>query len=60
MIRFEGVVHEHDDERALDGLDLTVDAGEFVLLLGRNGSGKTTLLRHTNALLVPDEGRVYV
>ena len=64
MIRFEDVVHEHGDGngdgRALDGLTLELDAGGFVLLLGRNGSGKTTLLRHTNALLLPDEGRVLV
>lgn len=60
MISFEEVVYEHDDERALDGVSLTFDAGEFVLLLGRNGSGKTTLLRHTNALLLPDDGRVSV
>jgi len=73
-IRVEDTVYRHgdgddndnDNERegadgnALDGVNLTVDAGEFVLLLGRNGSGKTTLLRHLNALLLPDEGRVYV
>jgi biotin transport system ATP-binding protein len=65
MIRVENVVYGHDDEnedteRALNGVGLTVDEGEFVLLLGRNGSGKTTLLRHLNALLLPDEGRVSV
>jgi len=65
MIRVENVVHSYDKrddgaERALDGVSLSVDDGEFVLLLGRNGSGKTTLLRHLNALLLPDEGRVLV
>lgn len=60
MISFEDVVHGYDDERALDGVSVTFDAGGFVLLLGRNGSGKTTLLRHMNALLLPDDGRVYV
>ena len=60
MIRFDNVVHAHEDERALNGVDLSLGAGEFILLLGRNGSGKTTFLRHTNALLIPDEGRVYV
>lgn len=62
MISFEGVVHRHEgsDGRALDGLTAEFDDRGFVLLLGRNGSGKTTLLRHTNALLLPDEGRVTV
>jgi len=60
MISFEGVVHGYDGERALDGVTLEVEGGEFVLVLGRNGSGKTTLLRHLNALLVPEEGRVVV
>ena len=65
MIRVENVVYGHDDEnedteRTLNGVNMTVDEGGFVLLLGRNGSGKTTLLRHLNALLLPDEGRVFV
>ncbi|MDZ7688163.1 MAG: ABC transporter ATP-binding protein [Halobacteriales archaeon] len=68
MIRVENVVYDHgdgkreedEDGRALDGVTLAVDKGEFALLLGRNGSGKTTLLRHLNALLLPDEGRVTV
>lgn len=65
MIRTEEVVYDHGDGgdkegRALDGVSLAVEEGEFVLLLGRNGSGKTTLLRHLNALLVPDKGRVLV
>ena len=64
MIRVEDVVYGHGDGdvegRALDDVSITVEEGEFVLLLGRNGSGKTTLLRHLNALLLPEEGRVLV
>jgi biotin transport system ATP-binding protein len=65
MIRVEEVVYGHGDDgdergRALDGVSLVVEEGEFVLILGRNGSGKTTLLRHLNALLIPDEGGVFV
>jgi heme ABC exporter ATP-binding subunit CcmA len=41
---------------ALDHLDLTIEPGEFVVVLGRNGAGKTTLLRTLGLLLSPSEG----
>src|SRR5579875_2674288 len=40
---------------ALLDINLRVEQGEYVALLGQNGSGKSTLARHCNALLVPDE-----
>lgn len=46
--------------RALDGVDLRVEAGERLALVGQNGSGKTTLVRHLNGLLRPTSGRVLV
>jgi len=45
---------------ALAGVDLEVQAGEFLALVGANGSGKSTLARHLNALLMPHQGRVLV
>lgn len=45
---------------ALRGIDLTIEAGEYVAIIGANGSGKSTLLRHLNALLLPTEGNVWV
>ena len=45
---------------AVDGLDLTVRAGELYALLGPNGAGKTTTLRMVAGLLVPDDGRITV
>jgi len=45
---------------ALRGVDLTIDRGEFVALIGANGSGKSTLARHFNALLLPTAGEVRV
>ncbi len=49
-----------DTRRALDHLDLTVEQGQFIAVLGANGSGKSTLAKHLNALLVPTEGQVLV
>ena len=46
--------------RVLDGLDLTIDAGSVVALVGRSEAGKSTMLRLINGLLLPDEGRVLV
>lgn len=46
--------------RALDGVDIDVHAGQFISILGCNGSGKSTLARHLNALLLPNEGSLYV
>jgi energy-coupling factor transporter ATPase len=45
---------------ALCGIDLTIQAGEYVALIGANGSGKSTLLRHLNALLLPTQGNVWI
>ncbi|MDI3316665.1 MAG: energy-coupling factor transporter ATPase [Bacillota bacterium] len=45
---------------ALDGVDLTVDEGEWIAVVGANGSGKSTLAKHLNALLLPAEGEVLV
>ncbi len=59
-LRFQ---YEYEDEAptlVLDGLDLTVEKGSFVALLGHNGSGKSTLAKHFNAIQLPTGGRVLV
>jgi ABC-2 type transport system ATP-binding protein len=48
------------DHPAVDGLDLSVPAGEFFTLLGPNGAGKTTTLRLVTGLLKPDRGSIAV
>jgi energy-coupling factor transport system ATP-binding protein len=61
VIRCEGLAFTYrDGTRALDGLDLSIEAGERVAIVGRNGSGKSTLVRHWNGLLRPGSGRVLV
>ena len=45
--------------RALRGVDVTIERGSFVVILGHNGSGKSTLAKTFNAVLLPSGGRVY-
>lgn len=64
-IKFDYIRRDEDDnviavETAVDDVSFEVKAGDFVAILGHNGSGKSTLARHINALLVPEEGTVYV
>lgn len=61
MIRCEGLTFTYPDgTRALDGVDLSIPAGDRIAIVGRNGSGKTTLVRTWNGLLRPASGRVLV
>lgn len=66
MIKCENLVfkytsHEEGIEKhAINGVNLSVKKGEFLVVLGHNGSGKSTLAKQMNALLVPSEGFVYV
>ena len=46
--------------RAIDQVNLEVEEGQFIAVLGHNGSGKSTLAKHLNAILVPTEGPVWV
>lgn len=46
--------------RAIDGVDLSVEQGDFIAILGHNGSGKSTLAKHLNAILYPTEGTLFV
>ena len=61
MIRCEGAAFTYPDgTRALDDIDLSIEAGERVALVGRNGSGKSTLIRLWNGLLRPTAGKVII
>ncbi len=46
--------------RAVDGVEIEAEPGDFIAILGHNGSGKSTLAKHLNAILTPTEGTLYV
>ena len=70
MIKAENLIFEyakHDDEgnvigsyRAIDDINLDIEPGQFIAILGHNGSGKSTLAKHMNAILVPNGGTMWV
>ena len=51
---------KHNDKMVIQGIDLAINKGEFVVVLGSNGSGKSTLAKQMNALLIPSSGKVLV
>jgi len=60
LVLAEGVAKSYGPVKALDRIDLRVDAGEFVALLGLNGAGKSTLFQLLSGLFVPDAGSITV
>ena len=70
IVKAKDVVFEYirrDDEgevvgitTAVDHVNLGIEKGDFIAILGHNGSGKSTLAKHFNAILVPEEGSVIV
>ncbi len=70
MIRTKKLVFEYekrDEEgnvigkhRAIDEVDMEIQPGQFIAILGHNGSGKSTLAKHMNAILLPESGTMWV
>ena len=59
-LRYGEEGEEPEINRAIDDVDLDVEEGQFIAILGHNGSGKSTLAKHINGLLVPSEGTLWV
>src|SRR5438046_4787592 len=60
VIVADGLTHRFGSEVALEGLDLVLDSGEHMAVLGENGAGKTTLLRVLATALRPTAGRLQI
>ena len=60
MIRLEGIHKAFGTKKVLNGVDLSVEKGEIMVIIGGSGSGKSVLIKHVIGLLFPDQGRVSV
>ncbi|HET7562089.1 MAG TPA: ABC transporter ATP-binding protein [Rhodanobacteraceae bacterium] len=59
-LQVSGLTHRYDSQLVLDGVDLSLEPGSVLGLIGRNGAGKSTLIRAMLGLLVPDAGSAFV
>ncbi len=60
ILRIENFKKSFDDTEVLKGININLEKGETLSIIGSSGSGKTTLLRCINFLETPDEGRMYL
>ncbi len=60
MIEVRDLKKSFGSLRVLDGVDLRIETGEAVVIIGRSGGGKSVLLKHLIGLLAPDSGEVWV
>ncbi|MCH9023560.1 MAG: ABC transporter ATP-binding protein [Planctomycetes bacterium] len=60
MIELQNISKSFNDQLVLDGLNLTIQDGETLVIIGRSGAGKSVILKHIVGLMHPDEGQVIV
>ena len=60
MIEYKNVALRYDEKLVLKDVNLTINDGEFMVLVGPSGSGKTTMLKMINQLIEPTDGNIYL
>ena len=65
MIKTEGLTYVYSEgtpfkKVAIDNINLEIEKGELVGIIGHTGSGKSTLIQHLNGLLKPTSGKIYI
>lgn len=59
-IEFKNIQKAYDDKVVIEGLNLSIEKGEFVTIIGSSGCGKTTVLKMVNGLILPTSGDIFV
>jgi phospholipid/cholesterol/gamma-HCH transport system ATP-binding protein len=60
MIEIKEVYKSFGNNQVLNGVDLNINQGETIVILGRSGCGKSVLLKHIIGLMKPDEGQIFI
>ncbi|WP_173655006.1 ABC transporter ATP-binding protein [Sharpea azabuensis] len=60
IIKYEHITKSYGDHEIIHDLELNIEAGDFVTIIGSSGSGKTTVLKMVNGLIEPTSGHLYV
>jgi phospholipid/cholesterol/gamma-HCH transport system ATP-binding protein len=60
VIQIRGLFRQLGEKKVLNGVDLDIETGETMLVMGRSGSGKSVLLKHIIGLMTPDQGSIQI
>ncbi|MDU9052806.1 MAG: ATP-binding cassette domain-containing protein, partial [Clostridioides difficile] len=60
IIQFKNIKKQYNDKTIIDNLNLDIEKGAFLTVIGSSGSGKTTLLKMINGLILPDGGNILI
>ena len=60
MITFSDIHKNYNGKEIIADLNLTIESGTFLTIIGTSGSGKTTILKMINGLVLPDKGEIYI